>query len=85
MKLGSKLPAKKIPSVTRIVVNPKDARMATVTHNRKVIFTIKTDVSGVNPSIIVVATETRLKSMEKGKTGIVLWNGSPEFDPRHQR
>lgn len=86
MKLGSKLPAaRKIPSVTKIVVNPKDSRMATVTHNRKVIFTIKTDVSGVNPSIIVVATETRLKSMEKGKTGIVLWNGSPEFDPRQQR
>lgn len=85
MKLVSKLPARKIANVTKIVVNPKDARMATVTHNRKVIFTIKTDVSGVNPSIIVVATETRLKTMEKGKTGIVLWNGRAELDPRHPR
>jgi hypothetical protein len=85
MKLVSKLPARKIANVTKIIIDPKDARMATVTHNRKVIFTIKTDVSGVNPSIIVVATETRLKSMEKGKTGIILWNGSAEFDPRHPR
>lgn len=50
--------------------------MATVVHDGKVIFTIKTDVSGMHPSIIVVATETHLKSMEKGKTGIALWNGA---------
>ncbi len=60
----------------KIVVNDKDARMATVVHDDKVIFTIKTDVSGMHPSIIVVATETHLKSMEKGSTGIALWNGS---------
>ena len=85
MKLLGKLPARKIANVTRIVVDPKDARMATVTHNRKVIFTIKTDVTGVKPSIIVVATETRLKTMEKGKTGIILWNGLAELDPRLSR
>ena len=85
MKLLSKLPARKIANVTKIVIDPQDARMATVTHNRRVIFTIKTDVSGVKPSIIVVATETRLKSMGKGKTGIILWNGLAEFDPRPPR
>ena len=85
MKSSSKLPERKITNVVKIVVDPKDARMARVTHNRKVIFTIKTDVSGVKPSIIVVATETYLKSMEKGKTGVVLWNGRAEFDPRAAR
>jgi hypothetical protein len=60
----------------KIVVNRKDPRMATVEHDGKVIFTLKTDVSGVHPSIIVVATETHLKTMEKGKTGIALWNGA---------
>ncbi len=60
----------------KIVVNRDDPRMATVVHDGKVIFTIKTDVSGMHPSIIIVATETHLKSMGKGKTGITLWNGA---------
>jgi len=60
----------------RIVVNDKDPRLATVVHDGKVLFTIKTDVSGMHPSIIVVAQETHLKFMEKGKTGIALWNGT---------
>lgn len=64
----------------RIVVDQKDPRTATVMHNRKVIFTIKTDVSGMHPSIIVVAMETHLKSMGKGKTGITLWNGTAELN-----
>lgn len=67
----------------RIVVNRKDPRMATVIHDGKVIFTIKTDVSGMHPSIIVVATETHLKSMEKGKTGIALWNGAVGLNTRN--
>jgi len=50
--------------------------MATVVHDGKPIFTIKTDVSGVHPSIIVVATVTHLKYMCKGTTGITLWNGT---------
>ena len=83
MKLLSKLPPRKTANETRIVVDPKDARTATVTHNRKVIFTIKTDVSGMHPSIIVVATETYLKSMEKGKTGITLWNGTAGLNTRN--
>jgi len=66
----------------RIVVNRKDPRMATVMHDGKIIFTLKTDVSGMHPSIIVVATETHLKSMEKGKTGIALWNGAAGLNPR---
>ena len=57
--------------------------MATVEHDGKVIFTIKTDVSGMHPSIIVVATETHLKSMEKGKTGIALWNGPAGLNTRN--
>ena len=59
----------------RIVVDRSDARMATVKCDGKVIFTIKTDVSGMHPSLVVVATETYLKTMGKGKTGIALWNG----------
>lgn len=59
-----------------ISVNRNDPRMATVKHDGKVIFTLKTDVSGMHPSLIVVATQTHLKSMEKGKTGITLWNGA---------
>ena len=59
----------------KIVVDPGDSRLATVMHENKVIFTIKTDVSGMHPSIVVVARETYLKTMTKGKTGIVLWNG----------
>lgn len=64
-----------------IVVDPKDPRRASATHDGKVIFTIRTDVSGVHPSLVVVATETYLKSMAKGKTGITLWNGSAGFAP----
>jgi hypothetical protein len=67
----------------KIVVNRQDPRMATVEHDGKVIFTIKTDVSGMHPSIIVVATETHLKSMEKGKTGIALWNGAVGMHTRN--
>ena len=67
----------------RIAVNRKDPRMATVIHDGKVIFTIKTDVSGMHPSIIVVATATHLKSMEKGKTGIALWNGAEGLNTRN--
>jgi hypothetical protein len=73
MKTQGKAPARRN---VRIVVNDNDPRMATVMHDDTVIFTIKTDVSGMHPSIIVVATETHLKSMEKGKTGITLWNGT---------
>lgn len=73
MKMLDKLPLRRN---VKIVVSRKDPRMATVIHDGKVIFTIKTDVSGMHPSLIVVATETHLKSMEKGKTGIVLWNGT---------
>lgn len=69
------------PAVTarrnvKIVVNPKDSRLATVVHDGKTIFTIKTDVSGMHPSIIVIATLTHLKSLGKGTTGITLWNGT---------
>ena len=81
MKSANSAPAAK--SQTIIAVDPKDKRMATVVHGGKVIFTIKTDVSGANPSIVVVATETHLKSMEKGKTGIVLWNGAAGLHTRN--
>ena len=73
MKAQEKAPPRRD---VRIIVDRKDARMATVKCDDKVIFTIKTDVSGMHPSIIVVATETHLKTMAKGKTGIVLWNGT---------
>ena len=66
-----------------IVVNRKDPRMASVLHDGKVIFTLKTDVSGMHPSIVVVAMETHLKSMERGKAGIVLWNGSAGLSERN--
>jgi len=72
MKTSGKEPLRRN---VKIEVDKKDPRMATVTHDGKVIFTIKTDVSGVHPSIVIVATETHLKSMEKGKSGIMLWNG----------
>lgn len=77
-------PLDKIPlrRNVRIVVDRNDPRMATVQHDGNVIFTIKTDVSGVHPSIIVVATKTYLKSMEKGKTGIALWNGTAGLNTR---
>jgi hypothetical protein len=60
----------------KIVVDRNDPRMATVKYDGKVIFTLKTDVSGMHPSLIAVATETYLKFMPKGKTGIALWNGT---------
>ena len=69
----------------RIVVNRKDSRMASVMHDGKVIFTLKTDVSGMHPSIIVVAMETHLKSMEKGKASMVLWNGSVGWNTREAK
>ena len=64
----------------RIVADRKNPRMATVMHDDQVIFTIKTDVSGMHPSIVVVARETYLKTMTKGKTGIVLWNGTEKLN-----
>lgn len=73
MKIPEKAPPRRN---VKIVVDRKDPRMATVVHGSKVIFTIKTDVSGMHPSIIVVATETHLKTMAKGKTGMALWNGT---------
>ncbi len=72
MKAQEKAPPRRD---VRIIVDRKDARMATVKCDDKVIFTIKTDASGMHPSIVVVATETYLKTMGKGKTGIALWNG----------
>jgi hypothetical protein len=66
----------------KIVVDRADPRMATVRYDGKVIFTLKTDVSGMHPSLIVVATETYLKTMSKGKTGIALWNGTAGLTPR---
>jgi hypothetical protein len=82
MRSAMKTPVRK--NLT-IVVNRNDPRMATVQQNDKVIFTIRTDVSGMHPSIIVVATETHLKSMEKGKTGIALWNGAVGLPTRNLR
>ena len=77
MKNLDKMPLRR---KVRIVVDPKDPRMATVMHENKAIFTIKTDVSGMHPSIVVVARETYLKTMTKGKTGIVLWNGTEKLN-----
>ena len=76
MKNLDKMPLRR---KVKIVVDPKDPRLASVMHENKVIFTIKTDVSGMHPSIVVVARETYLKTMTKGKTGIVLWNGTEKF------
>lgn len=73
MKSSEKAPLRRN---VKIVVDKQDPRLAAVVHDGKVIFTLKTDVSGMHPSLIVVATQTHLKSMEKGKTGIVLWNGA---------
>lgn len=80
MKTPTKAPQRRN---VKIVVDKKDARMATVLYDGNVIFTIKTDVSGMHPSLIVVATETHLKSMEKGSTGIVLWNGAAGVKTRN--
>lgn len=77
MKNLDKMPLRR---KVKIVVDPKDPRMATVLHENKAIFTIKTDVSGMHPSIVVVARETYLKTMTKGKTGIVLWNGTEKLN-----
>ena len=67
----------------KIVVDRNDSRMATVKCGDQVIFTIKTDTSGMHPAIVVVATETYLKTMGKGKTGIALWNGPAGVKPRN--
>ena len=67
----------------RIVVDRNDPRTAVVKDNGKVIFTIKTDISGMHPSLVVVATETYLKTMAKGKSGIALWNGMAGIAPRN--
>ena len=77
MKNLDKMPLRR---KVKIVVDPKDPRMASVMHENKAIFTIKTDVSGMHPSIVVVARETYLKTMTKGKTGIVLWNGTEKLN-----
>ena len=66
MKNLDKMPLRR---KVRIVVDPKDPRMATVMHENKAIFTI-----------VVVARETYLKTMTKGKTGIVLWNGTEKLN-----
>jgi hypothetical protein len=78
-------PAPKASHRTRIVVDPKDGRVASVVHDRKVIFTIRTDESGMYPSIIIAATDTYLKSMEKGRMGIILWNGGAGLEPRGRK
>ena len=77
MKNLDKMPLRR---KVKIVVDPKDPRLASVMHENKAIFTIKTDVSGMHPSIVVVARETYLKTMTKGKTGIVLWNGTEKLN-----
>ena len=80
MKNLDKMPLRR---KVKIVVDPKDPRLASVMHENKVIFTIKTDVSGMHPSLVVVATETYLKTMGKGKTGIALWNGPAGLKARN--
>lgn len=77
MNNSDKLPLRR---KVRIVVDPKDPRLATVMHDDQAIFTIKTDVSGMHPSVVVVARRTYLKSMTKGKTGIILWNGTEKVN-----
>lgn len=67
------------------MVDPKDGRTATVMHDRKVIFTIRTDESGMYPSLVIAATDTYLKCMDKGRTGIVLWNGGAGLEPRNRQ
>lgn len=67
----------------RIVVDRKDPRQATVLDNGQVIFTLKTDASGMHPSLIVAATETYLKTMIRGKSGIALWNGTAGLKARN--
>lgn len=69
----------------KIIVDRSDPRMATVRCDGKVLFTLKTDVSGMHPSLVVVATETYLKFMAKGKTGIALWNGTAGLTPRNPK
>lgn len=83
MRSTRKPPPPKVVKVTKIVVDEKDARQAKVYHDGRVLFTIRTDVSGMHPSIIVVAQETQLKALEKGKTGIVLWNATPGVETRN--
>lgn len=83
MRSPRKPPPRKVVKVTKIVVDDKDPRQAKVIHDDRVLFTIRTDVSGMHPSIIVVAQETQLKAMEKGKTGLVIWNATPGRDTRN--
>jgi hypothetical protein len=83
MRLKAKPPPRKVVKVTKIVVDAKDPRQAKVIHDDRVLFTIRTDVSGMHPSIIVVAQETLLKAMEKGKTGMILWNATVGLDTRN--
>jgi hypothetical protein len=83
MRLPRKPPPRKVVKPIHIVVDAKDPRQAKVIHDERVLFTIRTDVSGMHPSIIVVAQETQLKAMEKGKTGLVLWNAPPGRDTRN--
>lgn len=80
MKAKVKAPARR---EMKIIVKAKDARTAVVECDGKTVFTIKTDVSGMHPSVVVVATETYLKTMVKGKTGIALWNGPAGIPPRN--
>ena len=73
MKPSSPTPSRRN---VHFVVNRKDPRVATVIHDGKTLFTIKTDVSGMHPSIVVVAAVSHLKMMTKGSTGVTLWNGT---------
>lgn len=82
MKPARKTAAPKPKSQMKIVVDPKDPRSAKVIHDGVVLFTIRTDLSGTKPSIMVVATETHLKFMESGRTGISLWNGAASLAKR---
>lgn len=85
MKPSKTPPAHRSSPRTRIVVDPKDSRVASVVHDRKVIFMIRTDESGMYPSIVIAATDTYLKSMEKGRMGIILWNGGAGLEPRGRK
>lgn len=83
MRSPRKPPPRKVVKVCKIVVDAKDPRQAKVVHDDRILFTLRTDVSGMHPSIIVVAQETQLKAMEKGKTGLVIWNATPGRDTRN--
>jgi hypothetical protein len=80
MKSQEKAPTRR---EMKIVVDRRNARMASVKCDGVVLFTLKTDVSGMHPSLVVTATETYLKTMAKGKAGIALWNGPAGIPPRN--